>query len=64
MLAMPHLVAIEFVPLAVVERGVEVANALWTDEVDESIPDVALVLKVDWQVQKVIFSLVLLVHRG
>ena len=63
MLAMPHLVAIELVPLAVVERGVEVANALWTDEVDESIPDVALVLKVDWQVQKVIFSLVLLVHR-
>jgi len=64
MFAMPHLVAVEFVPLAVVERGVEVTNALWTDEVDESIPDVALVLKVDWQVQKIIFSLVLLVHRG
>lgn len=58
-----HLVGIELAPFATVKLDVERDNVTRCNEVDERVPDVALVLEIDGQVEKIKAAAIVLLQR-
>lgn len=56
--------AVELFPFFVVETIIEGNNRLWSDKVDESVSNIALVLKVDGKIEKVVEAFVVLIDGG
>ena len=61
---MAHFLTVELLPLLAVKLLDQGDHVLWSDHIDESIADIALVLEVDWQVEEVVGSTELLINGG
>lgn len=59
-----HFLAVEFLPLLVVEILIERCNSVRVHEIDESITNVAFVLEVNGKIEEIVSSLILAVDGG
>jgi hypothetical protein len=64
------LLGIEQFPFFVVEFGVEIHDELWVDEVEEGVPDIAIILNhiknyliIDRQIKEINFLLMIFVEQ-
>jgi len=57
-----NLLTVKLIPLLVIKLQIELGNKLGIDEVDKGVPHIARVVRINRQVEKVVFQLVVLVY--